>query len=366
MAHVRQFEFIIGQAHRLSSSLATIDMVKMVAKYAYNNNVNYVMDDLYVYVFEATNPNNNSSTRELYRKKAISYSKQVFSNMGTEMKKKSGASKTREALKANRVLVYPYNSYSRSARKLAQHFHNGKYLHSTLDGTFKPEKKMVLVNWGSGNVPYASNHSLFHVLNKQEKVNVARNKLKTFKTLLQGDVRVPEFTEDEDVALNWLNEGKEVLGRTETGTQGKDIIFGSESPTRMINECDFFVKYIKKKHEYRVHVFSDKVIDCQRKAIRKTDDAGNEIDTSTIDHRIRNMTNGFVFVRQDCDPPEDVKQQALAAIRACGLDFGAVDVIWNSSEKKAYVLEINTAPGLEGTTVETYTKAIENVRDNLS
>ena len=41
-------------------------------------------------------------------------------------------------------------------------------------------------------------------------------------------------------------------------------------------------------------------------------------------------------------------------LKELGLDFGAVDVIWNEHESKAYVLEINTAPGLEGSTVEDY------------
>jgi D-alanine-D-alanine ligase-like ATP-grasp enzyme len=36
------------------------------------------------------------------------------------------------------------------------------------------------------------------------------------------------------------------------------------------------------------------------------------------------------------------------------LDFGAVDVIWNEKEDKYYVLEVNTACGLEGTTLDKY------------
>ena len=43
---------------------------------------------------------------------------------------------------------------------------------------------------------------------------------------------------------------------------------------------------------------------------------------------------------------------------AVGLKIGAVDIIWNELENKCYVLEINTAPGLEGTTLVKYTEAI--------
>ena len=43
----------------------------------------------------------------------------------------------------------------------------------------------------------------------------------------------------------------------------------------------------------------------------------------------------------------------------CGLDFGAVDVLWNERQQKAYVCEVNTAPGLEGITLDNYLKEIK-------
>jgi glutathione synthase/RimK-type ligase-like ATP-grasp enzyme len=51
----------------------------------------------------------------------------------------------------------------------------------------------------------------------------------------------------------------------------------------------------------------------------------------------------------------------LAAVSALGLDFGAVDIIWNEREDKCYVLEVNTAPGLQGSTLENYANAIMEV-----
>ena len=38
--------------------------------------------------------------------------------------------------------------------------------------------------------------------------------------------------------------------------------------------------------------------------------------------------------------------EATKAVAALGLDFGAVDVIYNEKYGRAYVLEVNTAPGL--------------------
>ena len=39
------------------------------------------------------------------------------------------------------------------------------------------------------------------------------------------------------------------------------------------------------------------------------------------------------------------------------VDFGAVDVVWNQQNGQAYVLEINTAPGLAGQTITSYANA---------
>ena len=39
-----------------------------------------------------------------------------------------------------------------------------------------------------------------------------------------------------------------------------------------------------------------------------------------------------------------------------GLTFGSVDVIYNEHRDKAYVLEVNTASGLSGETVDDYVK----------
>ena len=58
---------------------------------------------------------------------------------------------------------------------------------------------------------------------------------------------------------------------------------------------------------------------------------------------------------------KSVKEQALKAIQALGLDFGAVDVGYNTRENKAYVYEVNSAPGLQGTTLTAYTNAFKEL-----
>jgi D-alanine-D-alanine ligase-like ATP-grasp enzyme len=65
-----------------------------------------------------------------------------------------------------------------------------------------------------------------------------------------------------------------------------------------------------------------------------------------------------VFCRDGVVVSDDLKSIAIQAINALSLDFGAVDIIYNQHENKYYVLEINTAPALAGTTLDSYVSAI--------
>jgi glutathione synthase/RimK-type ligase-like ATP-grasp enzyme len=95
-----------------------------------------------------------------------------------------------------------------------------------------------------------------------------------------------------------------------------------------------------------VHVFNQKVIDFVQKKKR----VGHE----NRNNQIRNHQNGWVYCRENVIKPEGIEQLALDAMKALSLNVGAVDIIYNEKENKCYVLEINSAPGLEGTTVEKY------------
>ena len=45
-------------------------------------------------------------------------------------------------------------------------------------------------------------------------------------------------------------------------------------------------------------------------------------------------------------------------MRALGLDFGAVDIVINR-DNQPVILEVNAAPGIQGTTLENYKKAVQ-------
>lgn len=262
-------------------------------------------------------------------------------------------------MKAN---IYPWNSKSRGADSLAKALDISRI---KLEGSsYKGDKKRVVINWGAGKI---DNPEVLKstILNHPKAVNACTDKLAFFQQMSVKDgPRIPEFTDDPNVALGWFKKDKEVIARTILrGHSGNGIEFFSDHKDKLekILKAPLFVRYVKKKEEFRVHIVKNEVIDIQRKALRKTDDNGKAIDPATIDFRVRNLANGFVFVRNDIHPPEDVPFQALKAFAKTGLDFGAFDVIWNEHDKAAYVLEANTAPGLEGTTLTNYVEAFRKV-----
>lgn len=164
-----------------------------------------------------------------------------------------------------------------------------------------------------------------------------------------NDINIPPVTTIKAVAIEWANAGKVVVCRTKlNGHSGAGIIVAAREED--VVDAPLYTQYIKKKYEYRVHVAFGEVIDIQAKR-KRTEFEGE------VDYAIRNHERGWVYCRENIVEPTGLREQAIQAILTLGLDFGAVDIIYNEHQNKCYVLEVNTAPGLEGTTVEKYTNA---------
>lgn len=245
--------------------------------------------------------------------------------------------------------ILPYQLYSESAKLLADALSVRR-----LRGPSRIRPEWKILNWGN-STPH-SNWGLPHpsnILNTPSSVANAKNKLKAFQCFKDAGVSSPDFTTSKEVAKQWLQEGYSVVCRASlTGLGGKDITIIDELGVD-IPSAKMYTKYMKKKHEYRIHVFKGKVIDYQLKR-KKTGSI------PSFDKRVKSHLNGYVFCRTNVnDPPPVVLNEAIKAVQALGLDFGGVDVGYNKHYDQAYVYEVNTAPGIEGTTVEKYTSAIK-------
>lgn len=244
------------------------------------------------------------------------------------------------------VFIYPYKAGSKSVKALKDGV-SGRAI--KLEGSkFKGSNEKLVINWGNSTM----NAEVLKckVLNHPEAVALASNK-KSFFEKVEGEVSIPPFTTNKDEAFKWIEEGKEVVVREKlTGNSGEGIVLLEDFRTwdnYNHTRAKLYVKYIPKKDEYRIHVMGGEVIDYQRKAKRNNY-------YENVNWKVRNYDNGFVFVREGVEVPTPALEEAVKAVALVGLDFGAVDVVWNNYHKQAYVLEVNTAPGLEGTTVENY------------
>lgn len=249
-----------------------------------------------------------------------------------------------------RPIVWPYKLGSVGAKELAAAL--GTKRVRTV-GKYRPRMGDLVINWGNARVPawpYA--HGVV-MLNIPRSVNIAGNKLNALLCMRQANVSVPKFAVTRDDLLQQLGGFKPmVLRHVLRGTAGEGAQYVETE--QQLNEAviaPLYVEYIKKTAEYRVHVFGGKVIDYAKKVKRR----GVENNA-----KIRNLHNGWVFARNDVALIAEVEEQAVAAVTALGLDFGAVDVIWNQ-KRGAYVLEVNTAPGLQGTTIKSYANAIRRL-----
>lgn len=246
-----------------------------------------------------------------------------------------------------RYRILPYKQGSTGAKALARML--GGLVLKLENSKYKAKPEDLIINWGNTSktfdVPY---------LNPSEKIKTATNKLNFFNNMKETgyEALIPRY---------WTNRNEipddayPVICRTVLAGHSGDGIVLAGSQADLV-DAPLYVEYVKKQDEYRIHVGcyvengepKPVVISQQRKARRLA------VPDEQVNWKIRNHANGFNFVRNGIDTPLAVIDTAIKAFMTTGLDFGAVDVIWNASQEKAYVLEVNTAPGLEGQTIADY------------
>lgn len=255
------------------------------------------------------------------------------------------------------VFIYPYNAGSESVKNLKVAL-PARVI--KLEGSkFKPSSSKTIINWGSSKLP--ESYKACRVLNKPEIISLCSNKLTFFKTFGE-DTNLIEHTTEPKAVKEALEKGFSVVVRhTLQGHSGEgiEIFTPKDLLEKEIPKAPLYTGYKKKKHEFRLHVLNNKIIDVQRKALR-TDTERPEEPNFTV----RTHTNGFIFVRDDVATEKEIecaKKCVLDFHQKTGLDFGAYDVLYNSKEHKAYIIEINTAPGLTGTTLENYVTELKTM-----
>jgi glutathione synthase/RimK-type ligase-like ATP-grasp enzyme len=237
------------------------------------------------------------------------------------------------------------------------------------------------------------------VLNHVNAIRVNRNKLAALEVMAEGDVAVAPFV----TAENYKNIGKglkpkiklPVIGRTKYHQGGKGFW---ECPTMERVEAainagaGYFQTLITIADEFRLHVIDEAVVYAVKKVPRSIEEMeeayirqelkvqqnlaeknGDPFDEATAklvlrrqakkfaangpDMSIRSNKRGWKFARaKQVDP--GLAAEAAKAVKALGLDFGAVDCCIDTNGKP-HIIEVNTGPGLEETPFKAYVAAFK-------
>lgn len=248
-----------------------------------------------------------------------------------------------------RLWVYTGARASNSAKELAA---QPGFLRLRDERFHKVRPNDFVINWGVSS-PVAG--VKFH-FNQPPAIKKATDKLQAFIAMEDAKVRTVKFTDDIQEALKWCQNGATVVARMKlTGHSGDGIVIIEKGkvntlPQMMEFEAPLYTHYIFKEKEFRVHVVRNKVVDTQRKI--------KDPDVEEVKSwKVRSHDNGFIFARNDISPSADRDAVAINACKALGLDFGAVDIVQDKSGTY-FVLEVNTAPGLEGASVTNYSKML--------
>jgi len=256
--------------------------------------------------------------------------------------------------------VFPYKMGSASAKALAQEL---GCLRVYPDRKYKPRGNHLIINWGNSKWPHWYFGNRGTLLNKPPFIEQAANKFLAFRTLLDKGVSIPRATAYPEIAYQW--DTPVMVRQTVTGHSGQGCVYvpreDRELLTGSLAGAPLYVEYIKKVKEIRVHVcrkdtMLGKVlvpIDYAEKKVREGSEGNN--------FQVRSHDNGWVFCREGVIPSPRAQVLAVEAVDALGLDFGAVDIVYNEHRNEYFVLEVNTAPGLQGTTLINYANAFRSL-----
>ena len=179
-----------------------------------------------------------------------------------------------------------------------------------------------------------------------------RNKIEQFNCFDMAGISCPRHSTTIQGAREI--ECKTLFARTLVNSTGGRGIVEFEQRSIQYPHAPLYTEYIPKKAEYRVHVFNGGVIDIQQKKKRR------EFNREERDTRVRNLANGYVYTRDGVVPPTGISDLAIRAVAAVGYSYGAVDIIYNEKRDQCFVLEVNSRPGLMGTTLDKYVNALIN------
>ena len=273
-------------------------------------------------------------------------------------------------------------------------------------GTKKPDLKNVslVIGWGT-KTKNEINLRKIPFVNHPDKIRKNRDKLNALQIMEKANIAIPSFVL-ANVVLDELKKTVDinktvtlpVVGRTQFHQGGKGMwVCPTIGQVRSaINEgAKYFQNMIDIDKEYRVHVVGGEIIyvakkiqrskeEMQEAFVRKEferqkalaekshdpfDEAGvkkvleRQASRMVIDHLIRSNTRGWKFSRVT-KYDKSLAAMSLSAVEALDLEFGAVDCCIDA-DNKVWIIEVNTGPGLEGSSFDAYVNKFTEMIDSI-
>lgn len=219
----------------------------------------------------------------------------------------------------------------------------------------KPKRAKIIPR-GAHVIRYGSAKVLGNditVINPAKAIEAAGNKRNARLTLLRNDIPVPALHDYQTLSAT-LKKDYPVIVRPIRHMAGRhfyyckniqDVSFAISRIRVKTNEECYISEFIDKDREYRVHCAHGKCLAVQEK---ERDYIYNTNKPPAWNHK-----NGYRFeVLQWSKIPKGLCPLACKSVASLNLDFGAVDII--EKDGKFYVLEVNTAPRIEGYIADRY------------
>jgi len=166
------------------------------------------------------------------------------------------------------------------------------------------------------------------------------NKYEELRTLWAAGIPVPPHSRNK--VPGWL-------ARRFTHMEANDL-------TANLTYGDYYVQFVPTVREHRIHIFNGESIRAQMKVPRRANPHPD----------FRSHANGWKLVggpEYTAQVPRGAREMAKKAVAAMGYLFGAVD-IGVKEDGRPVIWEVNSQPGIEGTTVDAYAKAVIRYKDN--
>lgn len=246
-----------------------------------------------------------------------------------------------------------------------------------------PGEYTHLVRWGNtmfSDLDVAMQDRGRHVLNTSERVRSIVNRHHMMQRLMHcvPNQHFLSYNNHYDGHRAIDGNGRSWLARHRFGRWGRDIVdlstAGPQEPGTRWNGY-FLVQRWNADFEVRVHIIDQTSVSFQIKT--RKDEDGNAVfaqDPASATFEIRNEKNGwhlFPLNNQTAQSlginKDPIRDLAKRVVRGCRLDFGCVDFLVrvprgaHGTDFGFKVLEVNTAPGLDGSTLEAYANGLSRL-----